>query len=157
MNLPLFLYNFSKLYIPAVFILCLSYVSLDNLSKNKPVDQPKPIVKEITTQEKVTNSSTTFQAIQKKIDEPHPSQQNIPSVTLPGITQKMENPPQPEKIDKPQPVQPRYIYLVEFSSGKSMEVADVKQENKMVSFMIKDGYKMTVPENEIKSITKIRL
>lgn len=133
MNLTLFLYNFSKIYIPAVLILCLFYASYGQFSKAIKGYQPK-----------ATNKM------------PH-SQQSIPGQISPQITQKKADSSQYRTTEQTDSAQPRYNYLVEFTSGKSMTVDNVKLEKNLVHFIIQDGYNMTMSKSEIKSIKKIKL
>jgi hypothetical protein len=134
MNLTLFLYNFSKIYVPSVLILCLFYASFGQFSKAVKGYQPK------------------------SPDKMHHSQQSIPGQLIPPqIIQKKADPSQSRTIKQTDSVQPKYSYLVEFTSGKSMTVDDVKLENNLVHFIIQDGYNMTMSKREIKSIKKIKL
>ena len=134
MNFTLFLFNFSKLYIPAVLILCLSYASLGQFSKAIKVYQPNATVKMPNSQRNIPGQMVSPQIIQRKAD-----------LSQPRVTEQTV------------PVQPKYDYLVELTSGKSMTVDDVKFEKNLVYFIIQDGYNMTMSKREIKSIRKIKL
>lgn len=128
MKLPLFLYNFSKTYIPAVILLCIFYSLTQNVSNiTKTISYPKK-----------TETET---------------RQTITPTTQPESASKKTIAPKP----KPRPEAPKYYYLVEFKTGGSMEAKEIKANNNLVKIIISDSYDLTMSKNDIKSIKRYKL
>lgn len=125
MNNSIFLYNFSKIFIPGIIILCIIFTGIGH--------------------EPIQNVPHSQKNIPKNSISPKTSRQNI----IP--------PEQPKKAASTKPVTPKYNYLVEFTSGKSMKAEAFQRENNLVHIIMDDGYSMTLHINEIRSIKKFKL
>ncbi len=92
---------------------------------------------------------------------------SFPTHSLKEINLPTQSQPTVQKIDKkpvsvkntipPIPVEPSYVYIVEFKSGGSMKAKNVSIKNNIVTLLVDDGYSVNMSRNKIQKINKMRL
>ncbi len=129
MKISSFLYNFAKIYIPAALLLVVAYMVMQYISTNYPEGF----------------NLSSLPALQKKLQSP----QQSPATAI------YENPVTPQSPVQQSPP-PRYSYMIELSSGGSMNAESVAVQGNMVTIFVEDGYELRLPKSDIKRILKIK-
>jgi hypothetical protein len=130
MKLPLLLYNFAKVYIPAALLLVMTYEAIQYASEN------------------YTNvfNLNSLPFLQKQAQTPQQ-----PSATV------MEKKTIAPKSPTQQQPTAKYNYLVELTSGGSMNAEHIEVKGNIVTIFAADGYEVKLPKRDIRKVIKVKL
>lgn len=147
MNLPLFLYNFTKIYIPTALFLCVFYVGTHNKPEIQVHKNVAPLNNFAPQMSIPHQQPRTFQK------SPHPR----PSTPQHAFMQQPEPEPKPQISTESIPThktETKYAYEVELASGKFMNVDRVSENDGILTLTVNKGFSIRLPKSEIKSIKR---